>query len=99
MKSSRKLEEQLLGETVFRDPAPFADFNNADFDQVMKMIKNSRARPEWKCFAILPKASRPLALAWWCVLVLRGLLRASVAVAMGFLVDAVGCAATAASLS
>jgi len=54
------------------------------------MIKNLQARPEWKFFSVLPKASRPVAIAWWIVLVLRGLLPALFAIAMGVLVGAVG---------
>src|SRR5262249_7378845 len=48
-----------------------------------------RARPEWKFFSVLPKAGGALAGAWWTVLVLRGLLPALFAVAMGVLVAAV----------
>jgi ABC-type multidrug transport system fused ATPase/permease subunit len=47
------------------------------------------ARNEWKFFAVLPKADGMLAAAWWIVLVLRGVLPAAFAVAMGLLVDAV----------
>lgn len=54
------------------------------------MIKPLRARPEWKFFRVLPKASLPLAIAWWLVLLLRGLLPAFFAIAMGVLVGAVG---------
>lgn len=54
------------------------------------MIKPLRARPEWKFFSVLPKASLPLAIAWWLVLLLRGLLPALFAIAMGVLVGAVG---------
>jgi ATP-binding cassette, subfamily B, bacterial len=53
------------------------------------MIKNLRARPEWKFFSVLPQASRWLALAWWFVIVLHGLLPALFAIAMGVLVGAV----------
>jgi len=53
------------------------------------MIKKLQARPEWKFFSALPQASRPLALAWWFVLVLHGLLPALLAIAMGVLVGAV----------
>jgi ATP-binding cassette, subfamily B, bacterial len=55
----------------------------------LKMIRNLRARPEWKFFRALPNANRPLAWAWWAVLVLRGLLPALFAIAMGLLVGAV----------
>ena len=53
------------------------------------MIRKLKARPEWKFFGVLPKANRVLALAWWGVLLLRGLLPACFAVAMGLLVGAI----------
>ena len=53
------------------------------------MIKNLQARPEWKFFSVLPKADRPLAIVWWFVLALRGVLPALFAIAMGVLVGAV----------
>ena len=46
-------------------------------------------RKEWKFFAVLPKADRPLAIAWWILLILRGVLPAVFAIAMGVLVAAV----------
>ena len=46
-------------------------------------------RNEWKFFAVLPRADGFLAVAWWIVLVLRGVLPAVFAVAMGVLVGAV----------
>jgi ABC-type bacteriocin/lantibiotic exporter with double-glycine peptidase domain len=46
-------------------------------------------RNEWKFFSVLPKADRPLAYLWWTLLVLRGVLPAVFAVAMGALVGAV----------
>jgi ABC-type multidrug transport system fused ATPase/permease subunit len=46
-------------------------------------------RNEWKFFGVLPKADLVLAAAWWVVLVLRSVLPASFAVAMGVLVGAV----------
>lgn len=48
-----------------------------------------RARQEWQYFSVLPRADRPLAVAWWLVLILRGLLPALFAIAMGMLVGAV----------
>jgi ATP-binding cassette subfamily B protein len=48
-----------------------------------------RARPEWKFFAVLPKADRSLAVGWWVILGLRGVLPALFAIAMGVLVGAV----------
>jgi ATP-binding cassette subfamily B protein len=48
-----------------------------------------RDRQEWKFFAVLPAADGPLAVAWWAVLILRGVLPAVFAVTMGMLVGAV----------
>src|SRR5687768_11890035 len=48
-----------------------------------------RQRQEWQFFGVLPKASRGLAIAWWAVLLLRGLLPAAFAIAMGVLISAV----------
>jgi ATP-binding cassette, subfamily B, bacterial len=43
----------------------------------------------WKFFGALPKADRGLAIAWWMALLLRGVLPACFAIAMGILVAAV----------
>jgi ABC-type multidrug transport system fused ATPase/permease subunit len=48
-----------------------------------------RQRNEWKFFGVLPKADCGLALAWWVALILRGVLPAAFAIAMGVLVGAV----------
>jgi ABC-type multidrug transport system fused ATPase/permease subunit len=53
------------------------------------MLRRLRERPEWKFFAVLPRAEPGLACAWWIALLLRGLLPAAFAVAMGALVAAV----------
>jgi ATP-binding cassette, subfamily B, bacterial len=53
------------------------------------MLDALRARDEWQLFAVLPRADRLLTTAWWLVLVLRGLLPAAFAVAMGLLVGSV----------
>ena len=53
------------------------------------MLKGLRARKEWKFFAVLPRANRPLAAVWWLIVVLRGVLPAVFAIAMGLLVAAV----------
>ncbi len=53
------------------------------------MLQRLRNRKEWQFFGVLPKADRTLALAWWGVLGLRGVLPALFAVAMGLLVGAV----------
>ncbi len=45
-------------------------------------------RNEWKFFAVLPKARAALAAAWWIMILLRGVLPAVLAVAMGLLVGA-----------
>ena len=54
-----------------------------------QMFDRLKARPEWKFFGVLLKADRPLAIAWWAALGLRGLLPALFAIAMGALVGAV----------
>ncbi|HEX5230387.1 MAG TPA: ABC transporter ATP-binding protein [Bryobacteraceae bacterium] len=46
-------------------------------------------RKEWIFFVALPRADFALAAAWWTVLILRGLLPAAFAIAMGMLVGAV----------
>ena len=46
-------------------------------------------RKEWKFFAVLPKADAALAASWWTALLLRGILPAAFAIAMGVLVGAV----------
>ncbi|HEV3279152.1 MAG TPA: ABC transporter ATP-binding protein [Terriglobia bacterium] len=53
------------------------------------MLKRLTERKEWKLFAVLPKADRGLAAVWWTALVLRGILPAAFAIAMGVLVGAV----------
>jgi ABC-type multidrug transport system fused ATPase/permease subunit len=46
-------------------------------------------RDEWKFAGVLARADRPLAVGWWVLLVLRGLLPALFAIAMGSLIGAV----------
>ena len=46
-------------------------------------------RKEWMFFGVLPKASPGLAAAWWAALLMRGVLPAAFAVAMGLLVNTV----------
>ena len=53
------------------------------------MLNTLRERAEWKFFAVLPRADHGLALGWWAVLLLRGVLPAVFAIAMGALVGAV----------
>ena len=53
------------------------------------MLRRLRERQEWKFFGALSRADGPLAAAWWAVLVLRGVLPALFAIAMGSLVGAV----------
>lgn len=55
----------------------------------MPIIARLRASDPWKFFGVLLKADRGLAISWWSVLVLRGLLPAIFAIAMGVLVGAV----------
>jgi len=56
---------------------------------VESVIERLRRRNEWALAGVLPRADRGLAFAWWIVLVLRGLLPALFAIAMGALVGAV----------
>ncbi len=53
------------------------------------MLASLTARKEWKFFAVLGKAAPALAAGWWTVLLLRGILPAAFAIAMGVLVGAV----------
>jgi ABC-type multidrug transport system fused ATPase/permease subunit len=53
------------------------------------MLQRLRERQEWQFFAALPKADGLLSIVWWLVLLLRGVLPAFFAVAMGLLVAAV----------
>jgi ABC-type multidrug transport system fused ATPase/permease subunit len=53
------------------------------------LLSRLRDRNEWKFFGVLPKADGLLAAAWWGVLLLRGVLPALFAIAMGALVGAV----------
>jgi ATP-binding cassette, subfamily B, bacterial len=53
------------------------------------MLRRLRERKEWLFFAALPKADFRLALTWWAVVWLHGLLPAVFAVAMGRVIDAV----------
>src|ERR1700723_1038274 len=53
------------------------------------VLERLTARKEWKFFAVLPKADPGLAVAWWAALLLRGILPAAFAIAMGVLVGAV----------
>src|SRR5438067_12181809 len=53
------------------------------------VLRRLTDRKGWKFFAVLPKADPPLAAAWWTVLLLRGVLPAAFAIAMGVLVGAV----------
>ena len=53
------------------------------------MLQSLTARKEWKFFAVLPQADPGLAASWWTVLLLRGILPAAFAIAMGVLVGAV----------
>jgi len=52
------------------------------------VIDRLRARDEWKFAGVLPRADRSLAVAWWILLILRGLLPAVFAIAMGGLIGA-----------
>ena len=53
------------------------------------IIEPFEGRDQWRFFGILLRAGRSLAVAWWAVLVLRGVLPALMAIAIGTLVGAV----------
>jgi ATP-binding cassette, subfamily B, bacterial len=53
------------------------------------VFESLRARNEWKFAGVLFQADHGLAIAWWILLVLRGLLPAVFAVAMGWLVGTI----------
>lgn len=53
------------------------------------MIKRLRQREEWQFFVQLPQASRPLAIAWYGLILVRGVVPALIAVAVGLLIAAV----------
>jgi ABC-type multidrug transport system fused ATPase/permease subunit len=53
------------------------------------VLAKLRERNEWKFFGVLPQADRRLAVAWWVILVLRGLLPAAFTIAIGVLTGAV----------
>jgi ATP-binding cassette, subfamily B, bacterial len=53
------------------------------------VLQRLTQRKEWKFFSVLPKAGPGLAVIWWMALLLRGVLPAGFAIAMGFLVGAV----------
>lgn len=52
-------------------------------------LERLRERNEWKFFGVLLKADRVLSIGWWVAIVLRGVLPAVFAIAMGVLVGAV----------
>jgi len=53
------------------------------------VLQRVTERKEWQFFGVLPKASPGLAAAWWTALLLRGLLPAAFAIAMGVLIAAI----------
>ena len=53
------------------------------------MLDRLRRRQEWQFFRALPRADRPLAYAWFTVVLLRAMLPASLAITIGVLVGAV----------
>ena len=53
------------------------------------LLKKLRDRKEWKLFAVLPKADKPLAIIWYTILFLRGVLPVALAISMGSLVQSV----------
>ena len=56
---------------------------------MIAMLDRLRARNEWQFVKTLPEADRVLAASWWTLLLVRGLLPALFAIAMGVLVGTV----------
>ncbi len=56
---------------------------------ITALMSRLRARPEWTFFATLPRAEGRLAWTWYALVLLRGILPAVFAIAMGVLVGAV----------
>ncbi|MEO7272457.1 MAG: ABC transporter ATP-binding protein [Vicinamibacterales bacterium] len=56
---------------------------------MVSLVGHLRARKEWQFFAARPRADSGLALKWYAVLVVRGVLPAAFALSMGLLVAAV----------
>jgi ATP-binding cassette, subfamily B, bacterial len=56
---------------------------------VADLLARLRASKEWQFFAVLPRADRWLAVAWWVCVAARGVLPAVFAVAIGVVVEAV----------
>ena len=53
------------------------------------VLKRLRERKEWTFFGVLPRAAGAIAVAWWALLLLRGVLPAVFGIAMGMLIGAV----------
>lgn len=56
---------------------------------VSEVLRRLRERKEWKFFGVLPKTDPALALLWWTILIVRGVLPAVFGIAMGWLVGVV----------
>jgi len=54
------------------------------------VLQSLTERKEWKLFSVLPNADPGVAAVWWTAVILRGILPAAFAIAMGVLVGAVG---------
>jgi ATP-binding cassette, subfamily B, bacterial len=79
----------LSGDVGNADPNPGSPYYRFIFPGRWIVFERWTARKEWKFFAALSKADAGLAAAWWSVLLLRGILPAAFAIAMGVLVAAV----------
>ena len=55
----------------------------------MRLVQRLTGRPGWQFFAVLPRADATLAIVWWVVLVLRGVLPTLFAIVMGALIASV----------
>ena len=73
----------------FEGPVKFFQSLQRGIGQNAPVLKRLRERKEWTFFGVLPKAAGPIALAWWALLLLRGVLPAIFGIAMGMLIGAV----------
>ena len=80
---------RFLVNTVLGANAPTQQVGAAARQEAARMIERLTGRKEWMFFAALPQADGTLAIAWWAAVVLRGVLPAVFAIAMGALVVAV----------
>src|SRR5438105_954852 len=63
-------------------------FSISGMPRVRAAVDRLRATAEWRFLAVLPRADRGLAAAWWTLVLVRGLLPVAFTVSVGLLVGA-----------